>query len=445
MFKDVYKSANKKIPLNPALLEKAKNNSNHRNTNDSSKYSFFKNHKLIAIPVLSLIILCIIFARTTIYREPNVLNKNNQTANPTINNKNSIFGVLMYNSYRYNGSYYDLKNTDPNIQKNISNHLYGGFYAIKNIPTSKSIAMFANGYYYRLDYTHKDTVFFNNMPYLITGSTYIPNRPGNNTPPGKFLGKANEYDIYEVSNSDTTKEIYVKIDNEYLKAYQYLSYVKLNGINYELKTEKNPITKDSAEEYIGMAGPYKAYRYNNNDIIKSIVVHINDSEEVIADATTLSDKEPLPVSRYGSDEESMYPIGGPIQWRMHGIYLEASSHVSKEQVGKKLETITIDNYSFELYEMKGEDTTKSIIVKNNKVYLKYNFMFTDIIKFNGHDYIIGYNDPNRIIGEQIGTFGTNKIHEIKGVDPSKMIDVFMSSTSDDTGLRANFTAYRQDD
>ncbi|GFZ30803.1 hypothetical protein CSC2_13290 [Clostridium zeae] len=441
MFKDVYKSANNKIPIKLELIDDIQSKISHKGNIPSTKHIILPKYSLATFLI---IILCIIITKTYTFTNSDII-KNESVPIPQQNIQN---GVSMSKYYRYNGSYYKLKDAYPDIQKNISKHLYDGFYEIKNMPSSKSIALFANGYYYRLDYTHKDTILFNNKSYLITQSQYIQNNPINDVTPGKYLGKVDDYSIYEVSDHDTSSEVFVKIGNDYFKAYQYLSYVELNGINYELKTEKNPISKDSVEEYIGMAGPYKAYRYSKNDITKSIVVHINDSEEVIADTTTLTDKEPLPVSKYGSDEESMFPIFASIQWRKHGIYSfdgETNHSPSKEQIGNKLDTIKVDNYSYELYEMKGEDTTKSIIVKNNKVYLRYNFMFADIIKFDGHDYIIGGGDPNHVKGEQIGTFGINKIYEFKGVDPSKIIDVFMSSSPDNTGLRADFTAYRQDD
>jgi hypothetical protein len=94
--------------------------------------------------------------------------------------------------------------------------------------------------------------------------------------------------------------------------------------------------------------------------------------------------------------------------------------------------------------MKGVDTSKCIIIKNNQVYLKYYFMFTDTINFNGKTYVIGDGNAGYIKGSQIGMFGSNKVYEIKGEDSDKVIDVFMSGSAEGMSLQSDFTAYRQD-
>lgn len=368
----------------------------------------------------------------------NTASVNVQSKNTPIDYVHAVHGVAIFNYYRYNGNYYLLKDASPDIQKSISKHLYGDFYEIKGVDTSKSIALFINKYYWHLDYAFKDTVTFNGNPYLIDANTEYT--------PGKYLGQAGEYGVYELPDSDVSERILVKIGESYCIAYQYLSSVKLNDVTYELEPQKQKIDNVNLEEYIGMAGPYKAYKYNNNDISKAIMIHINDTEEVVANATTITTEDSLPVSNYGSPEESMYPSLATVQWKGHGIYFIGGRDESdslKKQLGKKISDYSYEGYNYEIYEMKDADSSKSVIVKNNHVYLIYYFMFTDTIIFNGKTYVIGDSNADHIKGNQIGLFGSNKIYEFQGVDPDKVIDVFMSGAAEDMSLEGDFMAYRQ--
>ena len=54
------------------------------------------------------------------------------------------------------------------------------------------------------------------------------------------------------------------------------------------------------------------------------MIHINDTEEVIANSTVINGEDPLPASNYDSPEESMYPLLETVQWENHGIYLLGS-------------------------------------------------------------------------------------------------------------------------
>jgi hypothetical protein len=445
MFKEVYKCANKKISIKSELVENTESKANEQLKDISEKRKSFFGYGRVAIPICLGIVLCIIVSIPHVLNDDGSKNTHLLRNGPLIsirNDENSIGtiknGVNMHQFYRYNGNYYLLKDASPNIQENISKHLYGDFYEIKGVDTSKSIALFINNYYYLLDYAFKDTVTFNGKPYLINAATDTP---------GKYLGDADKYKIYEMPGSDIAEGILVKIGNFYYIAYQYLSSVKLMGITYELEPYKQNIDKNNVEEYINMAGPYKAYRYDKNDINKTIMIHINDTEEVMANSTVINGEDQLPVSNYGSPEESMYPLLETVQWENHGIYLLGSQGESdslKKQLGQQIDNYNYEGYNYEIYEMKGVDTSKCIIIKNNQVYLKYYFMFTDTINFNGKTYVIGDGNAGYIKGSQIGMFGSNKVYEIKGEDSDKVIDVFMSGSAEGMSLQSDFTAYRQD-
>lgn len=445
MFKDVYKGANKKISIKSEFVENTESKINQQFKGISEKRKVFFGYRRAAVLACLVIILCLVGSIPRVLKNASSKNTPLSPNGPVLRNDVNSRGSIMHGAnmrpfYRYNGNYYSLKDAAPNIQKNISKHLYADFYEIKGVDTSKSIAIFINKYYYRLDYAFKDTVTF-------MGKTYLINAVSSNTP-GKYLGHADKYKIYELPDSDVSEGILVKIGDLYCIAYQYLSSVKLMGITYELEPNKQKINKSNAEEYISMAGSYKAYKYDNNDINKIIMIHINDSEEVRANATTITVEDPLPVSNYGSAEESMYPLLQTVQWKSHGIYSlgrQGESDSLKKQLGQQIGNYDYKGYNYEIYEMKGVDSSKCIIIKNNQVYFKYYFMFTDTINFNGKTYVIGDgSNADYIKGSQIGTFGSNKVYEIKGVDSDKVIDIFMSGTSEGMSLQSDFTAYRQD-
>lgn len=442
MFKDVYKSANKKISIKTGLVENTENKIREQLKYASDKHGIHFGYRKAVIPICAVVVLLVIavipHALNSIFSKNALLIRNGPGIFKNSNGGNIVAGVSMSPFYRYNGSYYSLKDAPGNIQKNISRHLSGDFYEIKGVNTSKSIAIFINNYYYRLDYAFKDTVIFN-------GKTYVMNATEGDKP-GKYLGTAGKYKIYALPGADASEEILVKIGEFYCFAYQYLSLVDLNGITYELELNKCKIDKNTTEEYIGMAGPYKAYKCGYYDINKMIMLHINDTEAVQANAISADTGGTIPKSKYGSPEESMYPVLQTIQWKGHGIYMDNSkdeSDLLKKQIGKKLGDYSCQGYNYEIYEMKGEASSKGVIVKNNQAYLKYSFMFTDTINFNGKTYVIGDSNANYIKGCQIGIAGSNKVYEIKGLDADKVIDVVMSGSAEGISLKSDFTAYRK--
>lgn len=353
-------------------------------------------------------------------------------------------GLCMYNYYRYNGDYYKLTEAKPSIQKNISKRLYDSFYEIKDINPQNSIALFINDYYWQLDYAFGDTIYFKGKPYLID-----PNRC---VDPNKYLGKAGDFDIYNIANISSDEEIAVKYQRDwYVIAYQFPSSLNFKGITYELNTFKMDIKSNShkgKEIYIGKVLSYEIYKLDDVDESKTIIVHVNNDEEVEANAViTASANEKVPDSLYGSVLESIYPCICQVQWKYHGVYfingsIDKPQEWLANQVGDKIDAVDIDGYTYELFQMKDVDPSKRIIVKNNKAYFVYDYLYSDTITFNGTKYIMGDWDSEHKIGKQIGTVGKHRINELVGVDPSKMICVYISASNEDTGVNESIMFYR---
>jgi hypothetical protein len=392
------------------------------------------------IPKFAVVAACILLALALIIPNINNVFKLNtpfiQSENP--GGGQPISGVAMFPYYRCNGSYYALQGRmAPSLQNDISKRIYGQLYEINGVDPSKSIALFINQYYYQLDYVFSDTITFMGKTYLIfASSTY----DGNDL---NHLGNAGQYSIYEIPGIDISNTIAVQIGNllhpHYSYAYQYPSTVNINGVTYELGLMKYNISENKSEgDYLGMAGQYKAYSYkdtSNGKLItigpKTISVHISDTEEVEATDISTPDNSPIPTSRYGPAVESMFPILSEIHWKNHGFYTYQGKTITgsvNDQLGNILDNISVDGHNYVLYEMKCFDPITYIIVKNNEVYLKYRFMFTDTIIFNGRTYLIRDTtiNGNLIRGNKIGQFGSTDIYEFSGIDPAKEICVPMS-------------------
>jgi len=426
--KQIYIRANKKIPISNNLIQDTQEKIDGQ----------FKGYRIrrrvpryAIVAVCALLVLALIIPNISKIYNPNntIIHGNDAGAG------NSRYGLDMLLYYRCNGSYYFLQyKIIPELQNNISKRIYGEFYEINGIAPSKSIALFRNDYYWQLDYVYKDTITFMGKPYLIDANS--TNREVKDL---NYLGYSDQHNIYKVPESDISSKIYVQINNwfytDYVYAYQYPSTVDLSGITYELSIYRNMIIDNKVEgDYIGMAGQYKAYR--NNDPNKgtqetnTIFIHINDTEEVRANAISLLDNSPIPVSRYGTEAESMPPLVSTIHWKNHGFYVigEILPASAKDQLGKVLDNYSYNGFNYVLYEMEGVDTTKYIIVKNNNVFIKYNYMYTDTIVFNGRTYFIQDTNTNGnyIKGDKIGQSGSINIYEFKGIDPAKQICVPMA-------------------
>jgi hypothetical protein len=337
--------------------------------------------------------------------------------------------------YRNVMDHSDSANDFADIQTKIVKNIGGNFYEIEGSDPSKSLAIYLGGYYYRINYAFSDTVSFNGNPYLISM---------NIGKVGKSLGKVGGFDAYELSGSDTSNEIVVKIEsfNANCIAYQILSSVSFNGQTYYLKANESNIDSHINEKYIGKSGPYDAYSYEGKDPSQSIVVHVNSSQEVEADLFITTVGTP-PKSIYNSIFYTMYTQYASTKWKTHGIYIAGDSSYMNTQtqetynseLGQKLGTDTIGGINYDLYEIKGIDSSQAIFVKNNQVLIRYYFAYPDIITFNGAKYTIGsisdsgVNYSYGIRGEQIGTAGSYKVYCIKNVDPAKAIIAYMIATS----------------
>lgn len=342
--------------------------------------------------------------------------------------------------YRYNSSYYALRNASDDIQKNISLHLYDNFYQIKGIDVSKSIALFDGRYYDRLDYAFSDSLEFGGKTYLIAANYGCE--------AGKLMGSVGKFDIYEQKDVDISEGICVHIGGDlYCPAYSYPSSLNFMDKSYQLRVEKYKIG-DRAESYLGTADSYDIYQEKDMDSRNSILVHINDHEEVQADFKEAgSPKDEIPASIYGTPVESMYPTFSTMQWKLHGIYILAgyptNSDDLKKKLGIKVGTDKIGGYSYELYSIKGDKTNKSIIVKNNKVYQLYNFWFKDTVVFKGHTYVFGEPNSKYKTIEKIGDVDNCQIYSIKGIAITKAVDVWVNVNVPDVGsLHSDFIANR---
>jgi len=297
MFRDLYKSANSKIPVKNELVEDTKIKIRDRNT----KANIFHNRKLILR--FGVVFTCLAIVLTSLLVGQNILH-------PKISH-----GTFMFSYQRYNGKYYLHQDSSNNIQNKIQKHLnstHGYFYEIKGVSTDKSIAVLHDrGYYEKYNYVFDDSITFMGKPYLLD-----PNRIPDSSPPtidkpsvpiiGDYLGKAGQFET--LPDTEISKKVAVKLgNNNYCIAVQVLSYVNLNGIKYEIQPDVGLIPSNIDQEFIGMAGPYKAYKTDKqkndpammilHDDPNSIILHISDTEEVYAfDVTTPNvDRTPPPV------------------------------------------------------------------------------------------------------------------------------------------------------
>lgn len=370
-----------------------------------------------------------------------------------------INGPAMFNYYRYDGKYYKAEyptaGTDDQISKDFSHiqnkiikNLGDNFYEISGIDPSKSIAHFNGRYYYKLDYVFQDSVTLNGKPYLINANE-IPD-PVTDSKTGKTaytvgenLGKAGDFDAYALPGFDPSEKIALKFNNSdtYFIAYQLVSSVTLNGTTYEVQPQINAVPNDENNRYIGKAGPYDAYTADNTNPPQSLILHINDNKEAAANAIIIPSDQNIPESWYGSPFVSMYPIMSDIEWD-HKIYRISSGFdymkdqkAFSRQIGKQIGDYTFDfssdagSITYYLYEINGKDSSRSIAVKNNQVFMEYGYLLDSIVKYNDKDYEISLSGDSGIRGDKIGVSGSNDVFEVKGVDPSKEIIVLINGTT----------------
>lgn len=214
-----------------------------------------------------------------------------------------------------------------------------------------------------------------------------------------------------------------------------------------------------------MASKYKSFRNHKNiAIIISIVAimflgvlyYCNICNKVKVAATNKIKTNNPSIAAKGtimlkghSDNEKYFPsmsemILQTIQWRNNGIYMLDGKAVStslKQQMGEHIGNYVSGGCNYELYSMKGAETNKCIIVKNNQMYLKYDFLFADTIIFNGRTYVVGNSQSQFKKGKKIGALGKINAYEIEGKDSKKVIDVFLEGSSEAGDFKGDFTAY----
>jgi len=378
-----------------------------------------------------------------------------------------INGVNMSPYYQYNGNYYSLGDAEPDIQNNIEKSLDSDLYQIKGEDTSQSIAIFINSYYRLLTYAFGDTVTWNGKTYLLSPNTTVDGNVDSGTKKlvykvGRSLGKAGNFDAYEIPGVDTSEEIAVNVGkggNDYdCIAYQLPASVTLNNKTYWLQPQDQIYdiqSEGNTETYLGMAGSYKAYKFNGYDPSQTIMLHISEAKEMQASAIVPSPADqPLPKSLYGSVFESMYACYALVHWEGHGAYMVNDNYNSDAGQarlsalgGSQLGSLTEDGgYIYPILSMKGTDPSKAVIIKNNQAYVEYDFIYPDTLTFQGGTYAIPSGDnpyENSVRGEKIGTASGFPVYAIKGVDPSKAIMAQMSGSTSNGGMSMTETLIRK--
>jgi len=375
-----------------------------------------------------------------------------QSANKSYLNEQhggSINGVCLLEYYRYNGNYYKLGAAAPEIQSNIESCLYDNFYKINRVDPSKMIALFANSYYMQLDYISPDSVSYNEKNYLIDMSSVVTADDI-----VELLRKSGDFRLYSVKGCDSTKQIAVTKGNFYFMAYQVESYVQLNDIKYQVQTSPFDISRADAKTYLGKAGPYDAYQNGNESVSDKILVKVNDSQMAIAIAIKPAQSgQALPKSIYGSVFEG-FRCFNDIQYKGHGVYTsssgyqtDASQQAYAQQAGKLLDTEVVNGTTFQIYQINDVDPAKTVLVKYDGVFVKYDYIFPDTIVYNGSTYSMDYtkndyiNDIRVIKGSKIGGAGPYEVYSIKQIDPSVAIIAEMFGTNNDMSMNCTCTFY----
>lgn len=356
----------------------------------------------------------------------------------------SINGVLMLPYDRYNGNYYKLGTNEPAIQKNIECHLYGEYYKIRGENPVKTIAIFINEYYRRLTYAFPDSIQWNGKPYLINANEIMEN-----SDKGAVLGKSGGYIVYSVKGYSGADAVSVNIPGYgNFIAYQMPSSVTFNGVNYALRDERPYDNIGEGETCLGTADGYKLYSVNDIKPPQAVLVRLTDKSEIEADATTPTLNEPLPESLYGSVFESMGACYADTDWAGHGFYYINDNYNTdaKQAAFAKLVGPFLGNSdSYPIYTMKGADPAKSILAKNNKVWMEYDYIFPDTVTFNGQVYVSAQDDTygKGVRGGAIGKAGPYTVYRIEGVDPSKAVIVEMYGSTPGASLSTTITFVRK--
>lgn len=362
----------------------------------------------------------------------------------------AMHGPAMMAYYQYKDGYYKVEYVESNssrqaiadfasIQDNIGRNLgSNSIYEIKGCDPAQSIAVFDGRYYYRADFVRKTWFSFNGRSYII--SEEIPD----NGAMGEQLGQAGSYAAYALSGADPDQEIAVGIPNggaaagsgknalEYYIAYQLPASVRFQGMDYYL--EGNDIREFSPADLTpaGSGESYDIYSPLTDNGFKQITV--KSGPKAVQAAAFVPSAQTPPASWYNSPWESMYRLYEDIEWN-NGDYqfstafdYMADQAELKAKIGEKLGDYRYpDNtHTYGIYEIKGIDPQQAIAVKNNQMYMEYDFAFDERIEFNGQSYLIQLDAPSGTRGAKIGTTADgHEVDSVAGVDPDKEVIVIL--------------------
>ncbi len=339
---------------------------------------------------------------------------------------------LMKPYCQYRDGYYKVNYQNGNsdgdfgkIQNEIVRCLGGGVYEISGCNPAKSVAVFNGRYYYRADYAFAAGLNFGGSAYVLA--------PGEapEVSPGKLLGQSGSYRLYALPGGDAEGRIAVGLGGAagpFCVAYRMPESVGFGGKTYYLLgSEGLADFSTDGLNCLGKAGPYDVYRSDASENGR-ITVKIGE-KQAKADAFVPSGGKP-PASWYGSPRESMYPVWsdmifGGADYRVSSSFdYIANQKELAGRVGAKLGNWTLGGYTYGVYRLRGTDPKTSVAVKNNGMYLEYDFLFSAEVKFGGAEYHITQDGFTGSVGGRIGT--TEDGHEVDsvvGVDPKKEIVV----------------------
>lgn len=273
------------------------------------------------------------------------------------------------------------------IQNNIIRSLGDGIYEIKGSAPAQSVAISDGRYYYRADFIHKTGFTFNGLSYVLA-----ENRSPDNGTIGTQLGQAGSYIVYALSGADPHGKIAVGVPEEdttsnsgkdkihYCIAYQLPMSIQFQGTDYYLEGDEVGDSFPADLTKVGSAGSYDIYSPLLDNGNKQITVKFG-TKATLAAAFTPTGQTP-PASWYNSPWESMYGINADIEWNNRDYQLSttfdymADQAELKSKIGKKLGDYRYpgyDTHTYGIYEIKGIDPKQAIAVKNNQVYMEYDF------------------------------------------------------------------------
>ncbi len=345
-------------------------------------------------------------------------------------------GPCMFAYYLYDGRYYALGTVEPSIQKRIARKLSDEFYQIQGEDPARCIAMIVGGYYWRLTYAFDETVTFRDVSYLLDPDSLVES----GKPLGAARGSAGALEAFEAAGQEVSREIAVKYrstgDAPTCPAYAAPVSVRCRGKTYWIDPQEME-NGDSGVEgaYLGKPGGYPAYRDAAENAGDTILLRLSGTQEVSATAdASLPAGQGIPESLYGTVRGSIQAVSQTVHWRGRGVYMEvdeswqtdAALEKSARLAGRYLGTAS----GCAIYERKGRKTSDALLVKNNRAFIEYDFIFADTLVFEGRTYEISdggtVDGKEAVCGGQIGVASGFSVYAVEGVSPQTAVFAQMS-------------------